>query len=1055
MGRDRGPQRLMFIKNVLTSSTQGAGFEAEYLVIAGGGGGASAYGGGGAGGYRTGTGIFNVGASYTVTVGAGGTGDAAGGPLGSQGGDGGDSTFFNTTSTGGGGGSSYDPSSTGRSGGSGGGAGYTASGGVGGSGNTPATTPSQGNDGGPSSGSAPYYGGGGGGGAGAAGGTGTATNGGNGGDGVSSALTGANVYRAGGGGAGNYSVANGGIGGAGGGGNAGSPGVAGVAGTANTGSGGGGGHAGSAGVGAWTGGGAGGSGVVIIKLPRKIIAEFSAGVAYNYIPVDGFHVYEITGAGVSDTVTFKDGSDIPVTINDSLRFNDNDTAYLTRTPASAGNRKTWTWSAWVKRAGLTGARQGLFTCTNSGGTDYTGMEIDPTNGLRLYDNNAGGAFLTSALFRDPSAWYHIVLNYNTTNSTASERLKLYVNGALVSAFSSITYPTLNADSRINSTNQHSIGSWVPSSVPYPFDGYMADVYLIDGEALDPSNFGHADDNGVWQPIAYPGTYGTNGFHLDFADNSTAAALGTDVSGNGNDWTPSGITTDDQMSDTPSVNYCTWNPLDKAIAELSDGNLYATHTPTAWVQGRANFAMVTGKWYWEASGNTQYAMVGISLASQSQTTYFGQGAASWGYYSLNGAIYRDNTSFTYGATWTSSDTIGIAFDADTGQLYFYKNGVAQGLAATVPTGQTYFPAVAIYNTSVRHNFGQSAFTYTPPTGYSALSSANLPAPTIADGKEHFDIALYTGDGGSQNVRGFEFQPDFAWVKERATTEWHQLYDALRGTGALFSNDTSAELTLSGISFLSNGFTASDTFRTNQRGLTYVGWAWNAGGSTVTNTDGTITSQVRANTTAGFSIVGWTGGGVSGTAGHGLAQAPEIYIYKNRSIAANWAVAFTLIDGSLDFMYLNLTNAAGNAVQGLPTSSVISLNAGAGDVNSGQNYIAYCFHSVDGFSKFGTYTGNGSADGPFVYTGFRPAFVMVKRTNSTGNWNILDTTRSPYNANFPLLLANTSGAEIAVSTFIDATANGFKFRTTGTDFNTTGGTYIYMAFAENPFKTARAR
>ena len=781
-------------------------------------------------------------------------------------------------------------------------------------------------------------------------------------------------------------------------------------------------------------------------------------MSYNYIPVDGFHVYEITGAGASDTVTFSDASEAPVTIDNSLRFNDDDTAYLSRTPASAGNRKTWTWSGWIKLAGITGTRRGLFTCVNSGGTDYTGFEIEP-NGLRVYDNNSGGEFVTSAVYRDPSAWYHVVLHYNTTHATATERMKLYVNGIRVTSFSYVTYPTLNADTRINTTNQHSIGSWSPNASPLPFDGYMSDVYFIDGQALDPSNFGHADDNGVWQPIAYPGTYGTNGFHLEFADNSTAAALGTDTSGNGNDFTPSGITTDDQMADTPSVNYCTWNPLDKGTVQvLTDGNIRATSTSTNWQHTRATFAMPSGKWYWEADGITDptYIMIGITNQDATVEDYPGQNADGYGYYSNNGYLY--NNGYTaYGATYGVGDTVGVTFDADIGQLIFYKNGVSQGVAATGLTNDLWFPAIGVHTTTgAEFNFGQRPFTYTPPTGFVALSSANLPTPTIADGKEHFDIALYTGDGGSQNVRGFEFQPDFAWVKERTTTEWHQLYDALRGTGALFSNDTSAELTLSGISFLSNGFTASDTFRTNQRGLTYVGWAWNAGGSTVTNTDGTITSQVRANTDAGISIVSWTGGGVAGTAGHGLTQAPEIYIYKNRSISGNWPVAFTIIDGSLDFMYLNTTNAAGNAVQGLPTSSVISLNAGAGDVNSGQNYIAYCFHSVDGFSKFGSYTGNGSADGPFVYTGFRPAFVIVKPSSRTGRWRIKDTSRDVYNVMEKRLDASSFDAETTGSTeYIDFTSNGFKIRTTEAQFNGSGETIIYMAFAENPFKTARAR
>ena len=946
---------------------------AEYLVVAGGAGGASAYGGGGAGGYRTAADFsIALGSPYAVTVGAGGSGGAA---LATQYGVSGNaSTFSDITSAGGGGGAAYQPNSTGLDGGSGGGAGYAAAGGVGGSGNVPATTPSQGNDGGTSSPSAPYYGGGGGGGAGAVGGNGTTTAGGAGGTGSSSSITGSAVTRAGGGGGGVYTSGTPGSGGLGGGGAAGASGVIGTSGTANTGGGGGAGHASST----YTGGGAGGSGVVIIKVPSEVVAEFSAGVVYNYIPTDDFNVYEITAAGVSDTVTFSQGA--VTTVSESLRFNDDDSAYLTRTPASAGNRQKFTWSGWIKRATL-GTSQFVFGA-NSGASVDGGFVITSSDTLGFSISGNLYNKYTSAVFRDPSAWYHVVIQFDTTQAAAENRIRIYVNGKEETDHTTQNsgLPPLNTSTNyLNTATNHTIGRLSGFNQDY-FDGYLSDVYFIDGEALDPSRFGKQDADGIWQPISYAGSYGTNGFHLDFADNSTAAALGTDTSGNGNDWTPSGITTDDQVTDTPSVNYCTLNPVDpRTTGTLSNGNLVTT--------GNAAVTMrpSTGEYYYEKDG------VGVS----------------------------------------------------------YDTSVSGPFDPVLPAGS--------------YNFGQLPWADTGPTGAEvALNSANLPAPTITDGKAHFQPVVYTGNGTTQFIGGLEFSPDFVWVKERDSTEWHQLYDALRGTGALHSNETAAETAIGGVTLGTNGFTVSDAFRTNQSGSPYVAWTWNAGGSTVTNTDGTVSAQVRANTTAGFSIVSFS---AVGTIGHGLNQAPEIIITKSRSNTLNWWTLTTLIDGSVDYLALNLTDAKGDDPDGLVINDS-TFTQTIGYISSSTGVVAYCFHSVDGFSKFGTYTGNGSADGPFVYTGFRPAFVMLKSSSVGGSagydWIIHDTSRAPYNASDKQLIANSnveenkdSGGSVVTDRSIDILSNGFKLRASSAGRNQSGQTFIFMAFAENPFKTARAR
>jgi hypothetical protein len=372
-----------------------------------------------------------------------------------------------------------------------------------------------------------------------------------------------------------------------------------------------------------------------------------------------------------------------------------------------------------------------------------------------------------------------------------------------------------------------------------------------------------------------------------------------------------------------------------------------------------------------------------------------------------------------------------------------------------------------------NFGQRPWQQTPPSGFKALCTQNLPDPTIADGGDYFNTVLYTGNGfataGTQTISGVGFQPDFVWIKSRsAAGSNHSLYDAVRTAGnTLISNSTAAETsqTDSLTAFTSDGFSLGDNSESganvNVNTATYVAWNWNAGGSNATNTDGTITSTVRANPTAGFSIVSYTGVDTpsTNTVGHGLGVTPKIWLIKNRSQTspAGWIFNTTLIDGSVDYLILNSTAAKadqGSPWNTLPTSTVFTL--GANDVNTcnaGDSYIAYCFAEVEGYSKFGSYTGNGDANGPFVYCGFRPAFIFVKRTDAVLGWGVYDTARNTFNAFDKTLVINTSDAE-ATTIIGDILSNGFKFRYSGAQ-NASGGTYIFAAFAESPFKYSLAR
>lgn len=360
-------------------------------------------------------------------------------------------------------------------------------------------------------------------------------------------------------------------------------------------------------------------------------------------------------------------------------------------------------------------------------------------------------------------------------------------------------------------------------------------------------------------------------------------------------------------------------------------------------------------------------------------------------------------------------------------------------------------------------------------YLSLSTANLPDPAIdpAAGKEpsdYFNTVLYTGNGSTQSITGVGHQPDFLWFKNRNGTQVHQLFDVVRGVaGSLRSNGTDAENIDSPndrlTSFDSDGFSLGDDGNPNGSSNTYVAWSWKAGGTGVSNTEGSITSTVSANTDAGFSIVSYTGTGANATVGHSLNQKPEVIFFKNRDASGDFWYVYhhsvpTGSNSELQALYLNDNDAASEFGTGAfmnntaPTTSVFSLDTNGGYNRNNEDIIAYCFHSVEGYSKCSSYVGNGSSDGPFIYTGFRPSFILYKSSSHTRNWGMNDAVRNTFNVVDEQLLPNSSGTT-SESNEVDYLSNGFKLRSTDTNSNASGYTYIYMAFAENPFKYSNAR
>ena len=565
-------------------------------------------------------------------------------------------------------------------------------------------------------------------------------------------------------------------------------------------------------------------------------------------------------------------------------------------------------------------------------------------------------------------------------------------------------------------------------------------------------------------------------------------FGLDASGNGNNWIVNNISqvagsTYDSMLDVPSGsgyadggngrgNYCVMNPLDTNGSTMSNGNLSITTPGVGYGSTRGTISVSSGKWYWEVTpttitGNTQIGILSSAVASPS---YLGASASGYAYVSNTGNKENNGGSSAYGATYTTNDVIGVALDLDAGTLVFYKNNSSQGTAYSSLSG-TFSPAMSDNSNTnaavMECNFGQRPFSYTPPTGFKALNTTNLSDPTVKKGSSYFDVVTWAGNSTNNRVitvSGLD-SLDFIWAKKRAVAaDDHRLANTVTGGNKhLKSNSTDAESSGTTViqAFSSNTFTVGTDTSINTTGDTYVGWGWKANGTGVSNTAGTITSTVSANTTSGFSIVTYTGTGANATVGHGLGVAPSMIIVKRRNSTGSWDVYHVSV-GNTKALFLNQT-ASQNTDIGYwnntsPTSTVFTVGIGTEVNQSTGTYVAYCFAAIPGYSAFGSYTGNASTDGPFVYTGFRPRFIMFKESSgtnaATSNWITMDSSRGTYNAVDMGLAPNLSNAEFS-SYPVDFLSNGYKIRTTNQSWNESGGTFIFAAFAENPLKFSNAR
>ena len=973
-----------------------------------------------------------------------------------------------------------------------------------------------------------------------------------------------------------------------------------------------------------------------------------------------------------------------LSIASSTRFISGNSDYLSRT-FSAGNQKTFTFSAWVKRGAVdTGEFMLLNSRVDANNQAYFRFT---SNQFSFSSDTSGGALEaavnTTAVYRDPAAWLHFVGAVDTTQAAAADRIKMWVNGVQVTSFSTATFPAQNSDLYFNNAVDHVIGRNNGAAGSY-FDGYLSDVYFIDGQATTSAAFGEYDTSGYWRPKTYSGTYGTNGFHLPLMGTSTAASVGTDTSGNGNTWTVNNIATTDFVTDSPTNSFATLNPLDSNttwIARkpvLTQGNLVFSGGVGGYFDGvKATIGASTGKWYWEVTRGSGTCVgacwLGIgeilkSSALNSDGCAVGR-CVTWDIKNSGLYLFSDSpTGYAYTAD-TNADLVMVALDLDNGKIWFGKNGTwnqggspSAGTTAdysSIPSGVVYAPLVGFRDISGTTNFGQGGiasltydsasggtFKYTPPSGFKALSTNNLTAPTVTIPKNYFDAVTYnspvlllhadgsngataftdsstsgktmTANGNAQistaqskfggsaaffdgttdylstgdsadyafgsgdftidawirlgatginhaiaaqideatapdtqweflvtsgnklqffsNVSGItltgntslsantwyhaaivrsgnnftlyldgiadgyvsssasidnpssknltigryvdssaghdfngyidelriskgsarwtvnftpptsaysantidsaNFQPDIVWLKDRTSANAHGIFDSSRlSYPAIASNAANAEgggfgSALTG--FLSNGFSLGASSTVNTSGNNYISWLW------------------KESPTSGMDIVSYTGTGSNRTISHSLGVAPDMIIVKSRSGLLSPSVYHVSV-GNTAVLKLDTTETPTTAStfwqNTSPSASVFSVGTHSNVNANGGEYIAYLFAEVDGFSKFGSYTGNAAADGPFIYTGFKPRYVMIKSSTATDAWLIYDTARDTYNVAGTTLVPNTTAADATISG-IDFLSNGFKLRTITTTPNA-AQTYIYAAFAEQPF------
>ena len=841
-------------------------------------------------------------------------------------------------------------------------------------------------------------------------------------------------------------------------------------------------------------------------------------------------------------------------IANSERFDKASASYMTMDP-NVGDRKTWAVSCWVKRTGLGNGSVGnnsLIASDNgaSGGAYSSMITFNNTDQISI-STGTTIELVTVAKFRDTSAFYHIVVSANTTDSTEGNRWRIYING--VNQVVTGTYPSQNYDFTMWGNGASIwIGKQGASAYTVFSNFDISEVAMTEGTAHNADTFGELK-NGVWIPKDLSGvTFGDEGFWLQMKNSAvgsgSSSTVGADTSGNANHFTTTNLATSDHLLSSPTFNsdsnggnFATYNPLTPVglsmdLMALSEGNLHVqSENNDKYSQAIGNMGVRTGKWYLEfyikAAGYPSWAVgwhSGSQLgrydgdveAANANLAYVGYFTGSDVYLHTFGntdtGSPRPATSgwTAAGTAPTTGDVIICAMDFDAGKGWWGMNGQWGNVGAgtgnpatganasitwTVANYADYkFPHTLSWanpDAELMMNAGQDGtfagnisaggnaddtgygnFKYDVPAGFLALCTGNLPVSEDVDPAETsdnfpqklFNPYIYTGNAtDNRNLTGMGFQPDWCWIKDRNSDEGHQVYDSSRGVEKRIQTNTAGaeEATSDKFqAFLSDGFQVGASNDTNKNASGFVNWSWKInGGTTVTNTAGSIDTTVQVNAAAGISIVQWAGGGGAATFGHGLGVAPSFVTAKSRTASAalmDWPAmhknmgATGAFPGDNTRMYFNSPDEFGGGTLWIPSqnSTTVFGVSGANINDSGKSYVAYCFAEVEGYSKFGHYEGNGNASGAFVYLGFSPALVICKSSDSGSDWQMFDNKRLGHNVNNNEIQGNDSTAE-ATTDMIDLLSNGFKHRI-ATDPNV-AESYIYLAWATNPLKYATAR
>ena len=783
--------------------------------------------------------------------------------------------------------------------------------------------------------------------------------------------------------------------------------------------------------------------------------------------------------------------------------------------ASSGTKVAISFWHKMANAGTATGTTGLFTAFSSE-TDIVDLNIQTWGSYSIVQSfqfscqdgsgSYGCKWADAGEQNDPSAFKHIVLILDSTQGTSTNRAKLYINGDQKTTSNTMAaIPSNHIWHYTKNSSTMNIIERYSSGYGNVFDGYLSEVVLIDGSASI-SDFGETK-NGVWIPKDPSGlTFGNNGYYLKFESSSD---LGNDSSGNNNDFSVTNISAHDQMLDSPTFNsdsnggnFATLGPLWKTPnMTFSEGNLKWT-TSTNQRGAMSNWSIpLEGKYYFEyvplswgyQSGDDQW--IGLNIATVDFTASRGGNPTCYGYGATGRKIDGDGTEDSYGASWATDDIIGVAVDRVNDTIQFSKNGSFQGSAFAIPATADLFPWVGSgggsSSASGVFNFGQDGtfagnvtaggnsddtgygnFKYDPPTGFLALCCGNLlvadaidPAQTDDNYPQKlFNATLWTGTDADINVP-VGFKPDWVWLKNRGATYNHYLFDSSRGVTKIIrsdGNNTESTTAESLKAFISTGFTYGDDATGNENNANMVSWNWRANGSTTSSGSGDLTSTHQVDPSGGFSIVKAVGDGSGSgdkTVTHGMSAAPDCIIAKNLDSTFNWDTYWSSGLTSGYALRLNTTDGQLSGRWGTVNSSIFTCKWNYTWIGS-DNFIYYCFRNLEGYIKVGKYVGNGDgSDGTFVYTGFKPAFLLVRKVG-TNNWRIQDNTRDPYNPVYHMLVPNSTAAEDAYTDgtdYNDFLSNGFKLARGGdaANWNASGSTYVYLAMAHNPFKYATAR